>query len=127
MERTVIATKNAPEAIGPYNQAIKASGEFIFTAGQIALDPDSGEIVGNTIQEQTHQTIKNIRAVLQAAGADLKNVIKTTVMLKDMNDFAAMNEIYASYFSEEPPARATFGGCDLPKAALVEMECVAVL
>lgn len=127
MERKVIATKNAPEAIGPYNQAIKASGNFIFTAGQIALNPETGEIVGETIQEQTHQTIKNIRAVLQAAGADLKNIIKTTVILNDMNDFAAMNEIYASYFSEEPPARATFGGCNLPKAALVEMECVAVI
>jgi 2-iminobutanoate/2-iminopropanoate deaminase len=127
MERKVISTKNAPEAIGPYNQAIKASGNFIYTAGQIALNPETGEMVGETIQEQTHQAIKNIQAVLQAAGADLKNIIKTTVILNDMNDFVAMNEIYASYFSEEPPARATFGGCKLPKAALVEMECVAVI
>lgn len=127
MERIVISTKNAPGAIGPYNQAIKASGNFIFTAGQIPLDPGTMEIVGQTIQEQTHQVLKNVRAVLQAAGADLNNVVKTSVFLQDINDFAAMNEVYAEYFNEAPPARSAFGKNDLPKGVKVEIECVAVV
>ena len=127
MERTVIATAEAPAAIGPYNQAIRASGTFIFTAGQIPLHPTTGEIVGDTIQEQTHQVIKNLRAVLQAAGADLNNVVKTTVYLQNIGDFPAMNEVYAQYFGENPPARSAFGGNDLPKNVKIEMECIAVI
>ena len=127
MERIVITTKNAPAAIGPYNQAIKANGNFIFTAGQIPLDPETGEIVGKTIKDQTHQVLKNVRAVLQAANADLNNVVKTSVFLQNINDFAAMNEVYSGYFSENPPARSAFGKNDLPKGVMVEIECVAVV
>lgn len=127
MEREVITTKEAPAAIGPYNQGIRASGSFIFTAGQIPLDPQSGEIVGETIAEQTHQALKNLRAVLQAAGAKMENVVKTTVFLADIQDFAAMNEVYAHYFTGNPPARSAFGGNDLPKGVKIEIECVAVV
>ena len=127
MEREIIATKEAPAAIGPYNQGIKTRGSFIFTAGQIPLNPQSGEIVGETIAEQTHQALKNLRAVLQAAGAKMENVVKTTVFLADIQDFAAMNEVYAHYFSDNPPARSAFGGNDLPKGVKIEIECIAVV
>ena len=127
MERKAITTPNAPAAIGPYNQGIVASGQFLFGAGQIALEPATGKIVGDTLQEQTHQVLKNVRAVLHAAGADLKNVVKTTVFLHDLNDFAAMNEIYAQYFEQNPPARSAVGGLDLPKGAKIEIEYVAVI
>jgi len=127
MERQIISTKNAPAAIGPYSQGVKASGTLIFTAGQIAIDPTTGEMVGSTVEEQTHQALKNLRAVLQAAGADLGNVVKTTVFLADIGDFARMNGVYQQYFSSNPPARSAIGGLQLPKGALVEIECVAVL
>ena len=127
MEREIIATKEAPAAIGPYSQGIKAQGSFIFTAGQIPLNPQSGEIVGETIAEQTHQALKNLRAVLQAAGAKMENVVKTTVFLADIQDFAAMNEVYAQYFTDNPPARSAFGGNDLPKGVKIEIECIAVV
>jgi len=126
MERAVISTTNAPGAIGPYNQAIKANGNFIFTAGQISLDPKTGEVVGDTVQKQTHQTLKNIQAILSEAGCDLSSVVKTTIYLHSMNDFASMNEVYAQYFVENQPARATVGGVDLPKGVMIEMDCVAV-
>ncbi len=127
MVRQVITTKEAPAAIGPYNQGIKASGNFIFTAGQIPLDPQSAEITGSTIGEQTHQALKNLRAVLQAGGADLTNVVKTTVFLAEIQDFAAMNEVYAQYFTGNSPARSAFGGNNLPKGVKIEIECVAVV
>jgi 2-iminobutanoate/2-iminopropanoate deaminase len=127
MERTVISTNNAPAAIGPYSQAIKAAGQFVYLAGQIPLDPESGEIVGETIEEQTHQVIRNIQGILQAAEAKLGNVVKTTVFLNDMTDFAAMNQVYAQYFTDNPPARSAVGGLDLPKGVKVEIECVAII
>ena len=127
MERTVISTNHAPAAIGPYSQAIKTSGQFLYTAGQIPLDPETAEIVGNDIIEQTHQVFKNIKAILEAAGADFQNIVKTTVFLNDISDFAAMNEVYAQYISENPPARSAVGGLQLPKGVLVEIECVAAI
>jgi 2-iminobutanoate/2-iminopropanoate deaminase len=127
MERTVISTNNAPAAIGPYSQAIKAAGQFVYLAGQIPLDPESGEIVGETIEEQTHQVLRNIQGILQAAEAKLGNVVKTTVFLNDMTDFAAMNQVYAQYFTDNPPARSAVGGLDLPKGVKVEIECVAII
>jgi 2-iminobutanoate/2-iminopropanoate deaminase len=127
MERTVISTNNAPAAIGPYSQAIRAAGQFVYLAGQIPLDPESGEIVGETIEEQTHQVIRNIQGILQAAEAKLGNVVKTTVFLNDMTDFAAMNQVYAQYFTDNPPARSAVGGLDLPKGVKVEIECVAII
>lgn len=127
MQRQIISTENAPAAIGPYSQGVKASGTFVFTAGQIAIDPATGEMVGRTIEEQTHQVLKNLRAVLRAAGADLSDVVKTTVFLADLSHFARMNEVYQQYFRENPPARSAFGGLNLPKGALIEMECIAVL
>jgi 2-iminobutanoate/2-iminopropanoate deaminase len=127
MERTVISTNNAPAAIGPYSQAIKAAGQFVYLAGQIPLDPESGEIVGETIEEQTDQVLRNIQGILQAAEAKLGNVVKTTVFLNDMTDFAAMNQVYAQYFTDNPPARSAVGGLDLPKGVKVEIECVAII
>ncbi len=127
MGKEIISTKEAPAAIGPYSQGVKAEGKLVFTAGQIAIDPATGEMVGKTIEEQTHQVLKNIQAVLRAAGADLSNVVKTTVFLANIGDFARMNEVYSQYFRENPPARSAFGNLHLPKGALVEIECVAVL
>lgn len=125
MEKTVISTDHAPAAIGPYSQAIKTSGQLLYSAGQIPLDPKTAEIVGNNITDQTHQVMKNIQAILETVGADFKNVIKTTVFLNDISDFAAMNEVYSLYFTENPPARSAVGGLQLPKGVLVEIECVA--
>jgi len=122
--RTVIRTPNAPPAIGPYSQAI-VNGEFVFCSGQIPLDPTTGEVVAGGIQEQTHQVLKNLRAVLEAAGSGLEHVVKTTVFLKSMNDFAAMNAVYATYFADAPPARSTVEVARLPRDVLVEIECIA--
>lgn len=124
--REVISTSNAPGAIGPYSQAIKA-GNIIFCSGQIPIDPATGEFVSEDIAEQTDQVFRNLSAVLEAAGASLDNVVKTTVFLADMGDFAAMNEVYARYFIENKPARATVQAARLPKDARVEIECIAVL
>lgn len=124
MEKKRIHTSAAPAAIGPYSQAIRI-GDFVFTAGQVALDPASGELVGTDITAQTQQVIANLRAVLAAAGTDLSHVVKTTVFLKSMSDFAAMNAVYALHFREPYPARSTVAVSDLPKAALVEIETVA--
>lgn len=126
MERTKISTTNAPAAIGPYSQAIR-SGQFIYTSGQIALDPGSGELVGEDVQAQTHQVLRNMQAVLSSAGTSLANVVKTTVFLVSMSDFQAMNAVYASYFSEPAPARSTIAVAELPRKALVEIECVALI
>jgi 2-iminobutanoate/2-iminopropanoate deaminase len=124
--KQIISTENAPGAIGPYSQAVKA-GNMVFCSGQIPIDPQTGEFVSNEIGEQTEQVLKNLSAVLEAAGSDLNNVVKTTVFLIDMNDFAAMNEVYAKYFSENKPARATVQAARLPRDARVEIECIALI
>ena len=120
-----ISTENAPGAIGPYSQAVK-TGNMIFCSGQIPIDPSTGEFVSNDVAEQTRQVLKNLSAVLEAAGSNLNNVVKTTVFLADMNDFTAMNEIYAEFFSENKPARATVQAARLPRDARVEIDCIAV-
>ncbi len=119
-----IHTANAPEAIGPYSQAVKI-GNMIFTSGQIALTP-SGEFLDEDVKIQTKQVCENLKAVLKAAGADINNVVKTTIFLADINDFGAVNEVYGEYFSHKP-ARSTVAVKDLPKGAKVEIECVAVI
>ena len=121
----VVATDAAPKAIGPYSQAIMTDG-LVFTAGQVALDPKSGELVGTSTAQQTEQVLKNLQAVLAAAGTSLDNVVKTTVYLADMADFAPMNEVYATYFKDQPPARSTVGVSTLPKNARVEIEAIAI-
>ena len=124
--KEIVATENAPGAIGPYSQAVKAGG-MVFCSGQIPIDAATGEFVSADVAEQTEQVLKNLSAVLKAAGSDLNNVVKTTVFLSDMNDFAAMNEIYAKYFSENKPARATVQAARLPRDARVEIDCIAVI
>ena len=126
MNSTSISTDKAPAAIGPYSQAIK-NGSMIFCSGQIALDPKTMSITGANAAEQTTQIFKNIAAVLDASGARLDQVVKTTVFLKNMGDFAAMNEVYAKSFGSHKPARATVEVARLPKDALVEIECIAVI
>ena len=121
----VVATDGAPKAIGPYSQAITTDG-LVFTAGQVALDPKSGELVGRTTAEQTEQVFANLKAVLAAAGTSLGNVVKTTVYLADMADFAQMNEVYAKHFGTHKPARSTVQAAGLPKAARVEVDVIAV-
>ena len=121
-----VATDRAPKAIGPYSQAIVA-GEWIFAAGQIPINPETGEIVAGPVERQTEQVLKNLQAVLKAAGSDLDHVVKTTVFLDSMDDFPAFNEVYASFFREPYPARATVEVSKLPKGVLVEIEAVAVL
>ncbi|MCB9357978.1 MAG: RidA family protein [Calditrichaeota bacterium] len=127
MHREAVSTTNAPAAIGPYSQAVKCSGNLLFTAGQIPLDPKTMEIVGKTASEQCAQVMKNLGAVLSAAGTGFEHVVKTTIFLKSMNDFAAVNEVYAKSFSEAPPARSTVAVAGLPKDVLVEIECIALL
>jgi 2-iminobutanoate/2-iminopropanoate deaminase len=124
--RTVVQAESAPKAIGPYSQAIVANG-FVFCSGQIPLDPASGNIVEGGVEAQTHQVLKNLSAVLQAAGSDLKHVVKTTVYLQSMNDFAAMNGVFGTYFTENPPGRATVEVAKLPRGALVEIEAIALV
>jgi 2-iminobutanoate/2-iminopropanoate deaminase len=124
--RDVVITDRGPKPIGPYSQAIKAGG-FIFISGQVALDPKSGELSGGDIRQQTERTLNNIKVILEAAGANLHHVVKTTVFLKDLNDFAAMNEVYGRYFTSAPPARSTVQVARLPKDALVEIEVIAAV
>ena len=124
--KTVISTSKAPAAIGPYSQAVCAGG-FVYVSGQIPLDPATGEFAGPDIRTQTRQSLKNIAAILAAAGSGMDRVVKTTVLLKDIGDFAAMNEVYAEAFTAPYPARAAFEAAALPKGALVEIECVAAL
>lgn len=123
--KEIISTENAPGAIGPYSQAVKA-GNMIFCSGQIPIDPKTGEFVSDDVAEQTEQVLRNLNAVLEAAGSSLNNVVKTTVFLADMNDFVAMNEVYARFFSENKPARATVQAARLPKDARVEIDCIAL-
>ena len=126
MKKNVIHTEKAPKAIGPYSQAIRTES-MVYTAGQIGLDPATGELIGSTVEEQTRQALTNLRSVLEAAGSSMDQVVKTTVFLKDMNDFAKMNPIYAEFFGENPPARSTIAVAGLPKGGLVEIEVVALL
>ncbi len=123
--RDVIATKDGPQAIGPYSQAIKANG-FVFTAGQVALDPATMQVVGGGVAEQTERVMKNLVAILKAAGTDPARVVRCTVFLKNMNDFAAMNEVYGKYFTSAPPARSTVEVARLPKDVLVEIDVIAL-
>ncbi|MBI4417452.1 MAG: RidA family protein [Ignavibacteriales bacterium] len=122
-----IRTANAPAPIGPYNQAIVVDGKTIYTAGQIGLDPKTNTLAGDDIRAQTRQVIKNLEAILVAAGTSMKSVVKTTVFLKDMEEFAAMNEVYAEFFSEAAPARSTVEVARLPRDVKVEIEAIAVI
>ena len=122
--KQMIHTPNAPAAIGPYSQAIEADG-WIFVSGQIPVDPATGAFAGESIEEQSRQSLENIKAILEAAGCSMANVVKTNVSLADMNDFAAMNAIYAEYFAEPYPARAAVQVAKLPKGARVEIEAIA--
>lgn len=121
-----VSTTNAPAAIGPYSQAIQVN-KTIYVSGQIPIDPATGEFAGEDIAAQTRQSLTNIRQILAAAGADMTNVVKTTVLLSDIADFAAMNEVYAEFFAEPYPARAAFQAAAIPKGAKVEIEAIAVL
>ena len=125
MSKTKIQSDAAPAALGPYSQAIAAGG-FIFCAGQIPVDPKTGQFAGDTIEAQTHQVLKNLQAVLAAAGSDLAKAVKTTVFLADMNDFQAMNGVYQTYFADPTPARSTVQVARLPRDAKVEIELVCL-
>ncbi|MEW5846637.1 MAG: RidA family protein [Bacteroidota bacterium] len=125
MEKKIICTEKAPKAVGPYSQAVEANG-FIFISGQIPIDPSTGKVVEGGIKEQTEQVLKNIGAILKEAGLDYKNVVKTTCLLSDMDNFAAMNEVYSRYFTSEMPARAAYGVVRLPLGVMIEIECIAV-
>lgn len=129
MAHQIIRTDQAPAPVGPYNQAVKASGQLVFVAGQVPLDPQTGAIVGEgDVVQQTEQVMANLQAILTAAGASFEQVVKTTVFLADMNDFVAMNGIYAKYFAEATaPARACVEVARLPKDVRVEIECIAVI
>ncbi len=127
MERKVITTPKAPLPIGPYSQAIAASGKFLFLAGQIAIDPSTSAIVDGDVRAQTRRICENIGAVLKEAGASFENVVKTTVFLRDMNEFGAMNEVYGEYFASSAPARSTVQVARLPKDVGVEIEVVALI
>jgi 2-iminobutanoate/2-iminopropanoate deaminase len=123
--RRIVSTNSAPQAIGPYSQAVKAAG-FVFASGQIPTDPATGQFVPGGVAEQTEQVLRNLSAVLEAAGTNLERVVKTTVFLADMNDFAAMNEVYGRFFKEDAPARATVEAARLPRDARVEIEAIAL-
>ena len=124
MDRKIIRTDNAPAPVGPYSQAT-VFGDLVFTAGQIGLAPGTKEFAGADVESQTRRALENLKAVLEAAGSGLDKVLKTTVFLRDMGDFPAMNEVYAEYFAKEPPARSAVEVARLPLDALVEIECVA--
>ena len=123
--REIIQTEHAPQAIGPYSQAVKVNG-LVFASGQIPTDPATGQFVAGGIKEQTEQVLKNLSAVLEAAGSGLKQVVKTTVFLIDMDEFVAMNEVYGRFFTEQPPARATVQAARLPRDARVEIEAIGL-
>jgi 2-iminobutanoate/2-iminopropanoate deaminase len=124
--RDIVLTDRGPKPIGPYSQAIRTNG-FLFVSGQVALDPKTGEMTGGEIRQQTERVFENIKGILEAAGSNLHHVVKTTVFLKDMNDFSTMNEVYGKYFTLAPPARSTVQVARLPKDALVEIEVIAAL
>jgi 2-iminobutanoate/2-iminopropanoate deaminase len=123
--RDVISTSDGPKAIGPYSQAIKANG-FVFVSGQIALDPVTNTLLSGDVGFQTERVLKNLSGILQAAGSDLSKVVRSTVFLKNMNDFAAMNEVYGRFFTSQPPARSTVEVARLPKDVLVEIDVIAL-
>jgi len=123
--REVIATEQAPKAIGPYSQAVRAQG-LIFTSGQIAIDPASAQVIAGDVSAQTERVLKNLAAILQASGSALEKVLRCTVFLKNMGDFAAMNEVYGRYFKQAPPARSTVEVARLPKDVLVEIDVIAL-
>ena len=123
--REVIATKDAPQAIGPYSQAIRANG-FVFVSGQVAMDPATQQVMGGGITEQTDRVLKNLAAILTAAGSSLEKVVRSTVFLKNMGDFAAMNEVYGRYFNSSPPARSTVEAARLPKDVQIEIDVIAL-
>ncbi|MDR7427775.1 MAG: RidA family protein [Armatimonadota bacterium] len=125
MQREIISTDRAPRAIGPYAQAVRAGG-LLFLSGQIALDPQTGQLVGTDIKQQTRQVLENVRAILEASGSSLRRVVKCTVFLAQMDDFGPMNEEYGAFFQEEPPARTTVAVSRLPRGALVEIDVVAL-
>jgi len=124
--RDIVLSDRGPKPIGPYSQAVRVNG-FLYVSGQIALDPKTGEMTAGNIAQQTERTMENVKGIVEAAGAKMAHVIKTTVFLKNMSDFAAMNEVYGRYFSAAPPARSTVEVARLPKDALVEVEVIAVL
>jgi len=124
VERQVIATKKAPQAIGPYSQGIKIGG-LVFTAGQAGLDPSTGELVAGGVAAETRQVLRNLQAILEAGGSSLASVVKTTVFLTNMDDFQIMNQVYGEFFPQDPPARSTVQVSRLPKGAAVEIEAVA--
>ena len=124
--REVVLTDRGPKPIGPYSQAIKANG-FLFASGQVALDSKTNEFVGGDIRQQTERVLENVKGIVEAAGSKMSHVVKTTVFLKSMNDFTAMNEVYARYFPSAPPARSTVEVARLPKDALLEIEAIAVI
>ena len=124
--KEIVTTENAPGAIGPYSQAIKAGG-MVFCSGQIPIDPLTGEFISDLVSEQTEQVLRNLSEVLKAAGTSLSNVVKTTVFLADMDDFAEMNEVYGRFFSDNKPARATVQAARLPRDAKVEIDCIAIV
>jgi 2-iminobutanoate/2-iminopropanoate deaminase len=126
MEREVIRTDGAPQPIGPYVQAVRV-GQFVFTAGQIPLDPASGRMVEGGIEEQTERVLENLKAILEAAGSSLSRVVRTTCFLANLEDFVAFNRIYAKYFGENPPPRTTVQAARLPAGALVEIDCIAIV
>ncbi|MGE5851729.1 MAG: RidA family protein [Deltaproteobacteria bacterium] len=126
MQKQIVRTASAPKAIGPYEQAVKV-GDFIYASGQIPLDPATGNLVENNITIQTRQVMENLKAVLSAAGSSLERVVKTTVFLKNISDFAAMNEVYGEYLGDVKPARSTVAVADLPRGALVEIDLVAIV
>lgn len=125
-QRTVVSTETAPSAIGPYSQAIIA-GNLVFCSGQVPLDPSSGQLVSGTIEEETQRVMENISAVLAAAGTSLARIVKTTIFLSDMNDFAAVNAAYGAYFPQDPPARSTVQVARLPRDVRVEIEAIALI
>lgn len=125
MTHEVIHTDKAPKAVGPYSPAIKAEGHYVFCSGQVGLDPATGQLAAG-VEAQAAQALENLQAVLAAAGSSLAKVVKTTVLLNSIDDYKAMNEVYATYFPQDPPARAAFGGLQLPLGALVEIECIAL-
>lgn len=126
MKREIVHTDSAPPAVAVYSQGIIASGTFVFVSGQVGMDPQTKQLPEG-VRAQTERALNNIKAIVEAAGSDLAHVVKVTVYLHDIADYAAMNEVYKQYFNDRPPARAAFGGNDLPLGALVEVECIALV